>query len=391
MPDPLHVLHAVLSLDVGGLERIVLDLIRTSLRKGGRASVVCLERPGTLAPEAEALGATVVCLGKPPGRTRGLTAPAVQTLSELRPDVIHAHQVGALWHLGPAARAAGRIPVLFTEHIDHVSKSVGWRKKVKARLLLNRAARYAQRVCGVSEDVSRSMARWGTVPGRKIDTVLNGIDTDRYADTSSRSALRMELGIPSTARLIGTVGRLTEVKRQDLLLRAVAGFGPGREDVRVLLVGDGPERQRLERLAADLHLGARAIFVGYQPNPERFLPAMDVFALTSRLEGLPLALLEAWAAGLPVVSSAVGGIPEVVTDGATGLLFPFGDESALVAALRRVLSDPGTAARIGSAGQTVVRKRYSLERMAANYEAIYRDLLAHSREASPLPPDGRYG
>jgi glycosyltransferase involved in cell wall biosynthesis len=309
----------------------------------------------------------------------------------LRPDVIHAHQVGALWYLGPAARAAGRIPVLFTEHIDHVGKSVGWRKKVKARLLLNRAARYAQKLCGVSEDVSRSMARWGTVPAGKVATVLNGIDTDRYADTSSRSAVRKELGVPPAARLIGTVGRLSEVKRQDLLLRAVAGFGSGREDVRVLLVGDGHERQRLERLAADLGLGARAIFAGYQPNPERFLPAMDVFALTSRLEGLPLALLEAWAAGLPVVSSAVGGIPDVVTDGATGFLFPFGDEPALVAALRKVVTDPDTAARVGSAGQAVVRKRYSLVRMAANYEAMYRDLLAHRREASIRRPTAAAG
>jgi len=375
LAPPMHVVHAVLSLNVGGLERIVLDLIRETRRRGGRVSVVCFEHSGSLASEAGSLGATVVQLGLPPGRGRRVEASTVHALAELNPDVIHTHQSKALWQVGPAARAAG-IPLIHTEHNDKVGKAVGWWRKVRTRVLTRLAAQYASKFCCVSADVARSVGRWGTVPASKIETVLNGIDVDRYADASSRAEVRASLGIPQDARVVGTVGRLNEVKRQDLLLRAVAALGPGYEDVRVLLVGDGPERANLERLAADSGLGERTVFAGYQSSPERFLPAMDVFALTSRMEGLPLALLEAWAAGLPVVATTVGGVPEVVADGETGLLVPSGDEAAVTAALRRLLSDRGAADRLAAAGRTAVRERFSLERMASEYEARYRALMA---------------
>ena len=376
---PLHIAHGVLALDVGGLERIVLDLVRVGRRQGHRVSVVCLERPGTLAPAAEAEGATVVSLDKLPGRRPELVPKAVESLRVLRPDVIHTHAVGALWYLGQAARAIGSVPTVHTEHIDNVGKAAGRFAKLKTRLLWNRAGRFASSFCGVSEDVSRSAGRWGTVPRSKLRTVLNGIDLDRYERSEERAGVRVELGIPLGARVIGTVGRLNEVKRQDHLIRALNALGADSADVRLLLVGDGPERGTLERLVAELGLSARVHFAGYQSAPERFLPAMDVFALTSRLEGLPLALLEAWAAGLPVVSSAVGGVPKVVRDGETGLLFPNGDEPALVRALRELLNDPAKAARLAAAGRAVVRRDYSLERMASEYEALYRAAIATGR------------
>jgi glycosyltransferase involved in cell wall biosynthesis len=120
----------------------------------------------------------------------------------------------------------------------------------------------------------------------------------------------------------------------------------------------------------------RTVFTGYVTNPELALGAMDFFALTSRLEGLPLAMLEAWAAGLPVVASAVSGIKRIVEPGRTGLLFPDGDLPALINALRSVLKDPDQARRMAEAGRAVVRQSYSLERMAGDYERRYRDLLS---------------
>ncbi|QJW98067.1 glycosyltransferase [Frigoriglobus tundricola] len=376
---PLHIAHGVLTLDVGGLERIVLDLVRVGRRQGHRVSVICLERPGTLAPTAEAEGATVVSLGKPPGRRPELVPRAAEVLRALGPDVIHTHAVGALWYLGRAARTTGRVPTVHTEHIDNVGKAVGRFAKLKTRLLWNRAGRFASAFCGVSEDVSRSVGRWGTVPRAKVHTVLNGIDLDRYDRHGERAGVRAGLGIPPDARVIGTVGRLNEVKRQDHLIRALGTLGARAADVRLLLVGDGPERGALERLVEGLGLSARVHFAGYQSAPERFLPAMDVFALSSRLEGLPLALLEAWAAGLPVVSSAVGGVPKVVRHGETGLLFPNGDEPALARALLELLDDPAKAARLAAAGRAVVRRDFSLERMASEYEGLYRAAIAAGR------------
>ena len=370
----LHILHGVLSLDCGGVERIVVDLTRQALSGGRRVTVICLERPGTLADEIVSLGAEVLCLHKPPGLRRELVDQAASFLRRQRPDVIHTHQIGALWYLGQAARQLS-IPTLHTEHSDHVGHAKGWWRKLKTRLMWHRAGRLAARFCCVSEDIARSARRLGTVPSNKVQVVLNGIDVDRYADDCQRAAVRAELKIPADATVLGTVGRLAEVKRQDLLLRAFGSLSVDFPRLNLLLVGDGPERQSLEQLAASLDVRDRVIFAGYQASPQRFLAAMDIFALTSRLEGLPLALLEAWATGLPAVASAVGGIPQVVETGRTGILFPGGDLAALEIALRELLLDPAKRRQLGAAGRDKVRETYSLERMAAEYDACYQRIL----------------
>ena len=176
--------------------------------------------------------------------------------------------------------------------------------------------------------------------------------------------------------MVGTVGRLSEVKRQDLLIRAVARLTSAFPDVRLLLVGDGDERMRLEALVNELGLKDRVHFAGYQARPERYLQAMTVFALTSRSEGFPVSLLEAWLAGVPAVCSAVGGIPKVLSHEKDGLLFTPGDETELTAALSRLLSDPGLRSRLAAAGKQTLHERYSLSRMADEYETRYRLAIA---------------
>ena len=389
----LHVVHGVLKLDVGGLERIVLDLIRAGRRLGQRVSVVCVERRGELAAEAERLGADVFCLNKSASRQQQARRDAAALLQRLRPDVVHTHQVGALWYLGQAARSVGRIPVLHTEHGNQLALAAGVWHQLKARFVWHRAARDAACFCCVSEEIARTVTQWHTVPRAKVEMVRNGIDPETFASRSDGPLVRQELGIPAGAPVVGTIGRLTLVKWHELLLRAAATLHGTMPDVHVLLVGDGPERSRLEHVAGVLGIRDRVHFAGYQPRPERFLQVMDVFALTSRSEGLPLAMLEAWAAGRPVVCSAVGGIPQVVTNGKNGLLFPCGDDGALVDALATLFKDPLTADRLGRAGQATVRAEYSVERMAADYERRYRALLvtwegeshANSGHHKPVP------
>src|SRR5262249_6549454 len=152
----------------------------------------------------------------------------------------------------------------------------------------------------------------------------------------------------------GTVGRLNEVKCQDLLLRAFAQVVVASPQTRLLLVGDGPMRGDLERLADQLGVAESVHFAGYQAQPERFLAIMDVFALTSRMEGLPLAILEAWAAGLPVVASAVGGVPDLIEHSRTGLLFQSGNESELVAHLNDLVRNSARRCVFGRTGRNEV-------------------------------------
>jgi glycosyltransferase involved in cell wall biosynthesis len=378
----LHIVHGLLSLDVGGLERIVLDLIRAGRAAGHRVSVVCVESPGELAADATALGADVVSLDKPPGRVAATVAKAATALSALRPDLLHTHQIGALWYLGQAARSIGRVPVIHSEHGNHVALAATLIRQWKTRLFMHRAARFADRFCCVSEDIAQTVTGWRTVPSTKVDVILNGIRTDLFEDRSEALPVRQELGIPAQAPVIGSVGRLSAVKQQEILIRAAAGLRERFPEVRLLLVGDGPERSRLEREAITLGIQDRVHFAGYQGKPERYLHAMNLFALTSRSEGLPVSLLEAWAAGLPVVCSAVGGIPKVVSNGEDGLLFPNGDEGALLLALTKILDDRAFAGRLGAAGLKTVKEKYSLKRMANDYEQRYRTLLASRPESN---------
>jgi glycosyltransferase involved in cell wall biosynthesis len=189
-----------------------------------------MEARGMLAPVAEAEGATVVSLDKAPGRKPRLVAGAAAALDRLRPDVIHSHALAALWHLGPMARERG-IPIIHTAHNDHFQRERGVVKQVKLRVLHWQATKFAERFCGVAEAVTDAAGRWGTVKRSKLATVLNGIDVDVYADKAPREEIRAQYSIPPTARVVGCVARLVDVKRQDLLIRAVAELGPGFEDV----------------------------------------------------------------------------------------------------------------------------------------------------------------
>jgi glycosyltransferase involved in cell wall biosynthesis len=230
----------------------------------------------------------------------------------------------------------------------------------------------------VSADIAAECRAYRLVARRKLCVVPNGIDADAFARPNCVGPLRRELGIPAAAPVVGTVGRLDEVKRQDLLLRAFASVRRGVPAAHLLLVGDGPQREPLRRLAAELGLSECVHFAGYQSRPERHLHLMSAFALTSRVEGMPLAILEAWAAGVPVVATRVGGVPQMIADGQTGVLIDSGDENALAAALIGLLTDQGRAARIGAAGRARVRERFGLEHMVETYQGHYRDLLARS-------------
>ena len=364
-----RVAHVVLSLDVGGLERVVVDLVRAG---SGAATIICLERPGQLAAQAEALGAAVVSLGKPAGLRPRLVGKMAELMRRFRPDVVHTHQIGALLYAGPAARRAGVPVVVHTEHGKHYASR--WRTRVLGRW----AAGYADRFFCVSADIRREVIRHRIVAASKAVVAPNGVDVARFAARDGRAALRAELGFSPDAFVVGTVGRLAEVKRQDVLLDAFARLSTQHPNARLLLVGDGPLRGDLEARSATLGVSGLVTFAGYQDRPDRFYAVMDAFALTSRSEGMPLSVLEAWAAGLPVVVSRVGGLPELVTEGQTGLLFPAGDVAACAAALGRVAS-AGVAAALGAAGQDVVRHRFDVRVMADAYQQSYRELLTLPR------------
>jgi sugar transferase (PEP-CTERM/EpsH1 system associated) len=374
MPRPLRVAHVVLSMELGGLERLVVDLVREGRRLGQQASVVCLERPGKLAAQVEELGVPVYCAEKRPGIRLSTIGRLKKIFRDIQADVVHTHQIGALFYAGPAARAV-RVPVIVhTEHGKHYAN------RLRRRVLGRWAGRYTARFFCVSRDIAAEVAAHRIVPEHKIAIAPNGIDTLRFATRGEPEVLRRKLGIPERAPVIGTIGRLDEIKRQDLLIQAFAKLRETAPDAQLVLVGDGPLRETLQSLASELAVGERVHFAGYQAHPEQYLHLMDVFALTSRSEGMPLVMLEAWAAGVPVVASRVGGLPELIDDGQTGILFTSGDREELVRALHCLLASPELAARMGGAGRSQVEREFTLARMAEQYQRSYLELLCRAPE-----------
>ena len=366
-----RVVHVVLSLDVGGLERIVLDLARIGRRRGESPVIVTVDRPGQLAKVAEASGVPVVCLNADADDRPAACPRAEAVLTKLRPGVVHTHQIAAAKVVAPAARRLS-IPVAHTEHGDAFARAAGPAARAKLRWVYTRAARDIDRFCCVTPEIAKAVARYGTV--RSPEVVPNGVALPESENDCT--GVRAELGIPAGAFVVGSVGRLNEVKRYDLLVRAVAEMRMSRSDVCLLLVGDGPELPRLTALVGELNLTPFVRFAGYRACPERYYPALDVFALTSRSEGFPVSLLEAWAAGKPAVVTAVGGLPGVVADGLNGLLVPPGDASAVAVALARLYNKVDVRRAMGAAGRATVEAHYTLDRVADRYAEIYRRIGA---------------
>jgi glycosyltransferase involved in cell wall biosynthesis len=365
---PLRVVHVVLSLEVGGLERIVLDLISAGQARGQQVSVLCLERRGILAKDAESLGAYVACVDKESGLKLRLGRRIEPILNKLNPDVVHCHQVAATFYAGPPARRAGVPVIVHTEHNNHYSR------RFRTRILGRIACRFVDRFFCVSENIQDEVLRYKIAKPNKVQVVTNGIRLDHF-EAANDLNLKKELGLQQGDLVIGTVARLCEQKRQDILINAFAKVHASRPNGRLLIVGDGHLKSELQQLVNRLKIGPYVHFAGYQPEPWRYLSVMDVFALSSAYEGMPLSILEAWACGLPVIASGVGGLPEMINGTDAGVLFPSGDIDALATKLIEFIDNETMRKEFGQRGRKIVHQSYSVERMADRYHEHYLQLL----------------
>lgn len=364
-PRPLSIVHVLGSLHVGGGERIALLLGQRHVGEGHRVAVVSLEQPpgGGLFAEFAQAGITVHTVPKGPGFDSSLFPRLYSKFREIRPDVVHTHNPPPqIYAIGPAKLAGAR--VVHTKHGPHPDT---WH-----RLWLRRAgAALADSFVVISPSTADFAREIHEASPSKMHIVQNGTDLDRFSlDGVVRKAMRTQLGVPDSARLVGTVGRMAKVKNHALLVRALAPLlGP---ELHLAIAGGGAEASATAELVEALGVKAHVHLVGEIRDIPAFLSALDVFALSSDTEGLPLSITEAMGVSLPVVSTSVGGVPQVVIEGETGLLVPKGDEAALRAAIRKLIADPLLASDMGKRGRTVALERYSAERMARQYMALYR-------------------
>ena len=233
---------------------------------------------------------------------------------------------------------------------------------------------YYDAVVCVSQDLYR-IARRARVPRRRCFLIENGIDAEIYRRHKAPSQARRDLGLPWPL-LVGAVGRLSEEKGFDILLAAAAQLMAEGLDFGVVLVGDGPQKQSLSRLACTLGIQERVHFAGYQPDPRPWYEAMDVYVLSSRREGLPNAVLEAMAMEVPVIGTRIAGVPRLIVPDRTGLLVPPEDVAMLAQALRRVLTDPDRRHKWGQAARQRILEQFSFAARMQKLRAVYDKVLS---------------
>jgi len=363
---PTTIAHVVLSLRTGGLERVAVDLVNCAAPEL-RPIVVCLETKGPMADELRRPGTLVEVLHRAPGFRPWLAVPLARRLRHHDVRLVHTHNSAPGFYGGLAARMAG-LPVLHTKHGQNLTGGNQGR--------LNRIShRLSDFVVAVSEP-ARELALSEGARRDRVAIIDNGVDLARFAGRdTARAATRSSLGLGPGDVLIGSLGRLAAIKNYPLLVDSAADAADrlGR-CLTLVLVGDGPDRGRLEALAARSSARLRIVLPG-TARAEEWLPAFDLFALSSDSEGLPVALLEAMACGLPAVVTSVGAIPEVVDHGRAGRLVAPGDRAGLASALAALAGDEATRATVGATAARRAAERYSAARMAREYEALYRTLL----------------
>jgi glycosyltransferase involved in cell wall biosynthesis len=358
----LSIVHVLSSYGVGGQERVALDLAIGQKQRGHEVSVLSLatEPDGAMAAEFTQAGISVGRVPKYGGLDPTLVPRLARELHRRKIDVVHTHNPLPLIYGAPAARLVGAAAIHTKHGVNPGSRG--------HRMLRRAAGRLTHAFVAVSDTTEAQAREQHDAPLRKLHTIPNGIRLDRYApDLEARAAARVELGL-GDAWVIGTVGRLDDYKNQSLLVRAMAPHLSST--VRLVIVGDGESRPEVESAIASLPDPRWVVMTGRRMDVPKLVHAFDVFALSSKSEGLPLVVPEAMAASLPIIATAVGGLPSVVDEGVTGMLVPV-DQDALSAALGRLIGDHELARTMGAKARVVALARYSHDRMVDAYLALY--------------------
>jgi len=351
----MRVLHVVHSFDLSGRTRFIHDLSRGLAGWGFSFGVVSLTRPAKYRPD----DLECVELGKTEGVSLGIALKLARLARQQRAAVLHSHGRGVLVYAVGAKMLGSALRLVHTIHRsdgDRIS-----RYPSVATWLLRRV----DSLVSVSEAAAAEFERVNCWPRSRIRTVYNGIDLNRFDGVRHQRDPRP--GEP----VIGMVANLTADKDHPTLLRAFAQVLAKQPRARLLLIGDGPCAEELKSLSKALGIGERVAFLGRRTDIPSLLSTLDLFAYATRTEGLGLAIMEAMAAGVPVVASAVGGILEIVTDGVTGRLFPAGDAARMCDAMLAALSDPTGSRLMAERAMAAARERFSIERMCAEYARIY--------------------
>ena len=387
----VSVLRVIARLNVGGPALHVAYLTAGLTPRGYDTTLVAgtiARGEESMAYIAEQAGARVVAL---PGLSREISpfrdAVAVFRLAKLirqvRPTILHTHtaKAGTVGRVAALVAGSARPPIVVHTFHGHVLRGYfGPAKSTLFRVLERLLAKVTTVLVAVSPEVRDDLVQLGVAPAEKFAVVRLGIELEqRVASDLPRDEVRRRLGIPPERFVIGWIGRMTGVKQTQDLLAALAELRAGRVDAGLLVVGDGPDRAGFEQRARELDLVRHCLFLGYQEDVAPWYAAMDAVALPSGNEGTPVTVIEALAAGKPVVAYEVGGVPDVVREGVDGFLVEPGSTSGMAERLAQLAADRELGRRLGEAGRERVLERYGVGRLLDDVDQLYRETIAKKR------------
>jgi len=362
--QPPKVLQVVLSLNPGGTERLVVELVRR-LRPELSMAVCCLDEEGAWGEGLRREDVGVTALRRREGFRPRLGHAIARIAAQHRTRVLHCHHYSPFVYASIARLWSPDLRIVFTEH-GRLSDAPPSAKRRTANRVLSHAPR---EVVTVSSELKQHLVAEG-FPTRKVNVIYNGIDVGVVPGSDMRAQVRRDLGIADDAVVVGTVARLDPVKDLTTLIRAVAKQHDERAPMHLLVIGDGSERARLETSVREAGATASVRFLGHRDDARDLLAACDLYANSSISEGISLTILEAMAAGLPVIATRVGGTPEIV-DESCGRLVPSRDPDALAGTLAALAANAPLRQALGREARARVEQHFTLDRMVREYRDVY--------------------
>ena len=367
----IRVLHVIDSLDLGGAQTLLLDLCKHADASRYEVEVACMHGPGVFASEFEKIGIPVHVLSPstwPPNYIPGF----LKLLALRDPEIIHFHLFGSNFVAKPLAALLGKQALVVHDHTNAESR-------INNPLLLVADAltnRLSARVITVAESVRKLLIEREGMGEERVITLPNGIDTEMFfpPTTEQKVSARKALGIPEGHFVVGGVGRLAEVKNPRAFLKVAARFLEHTPQANFVIAGTGPLEAELRELGASKGIGDSVHFLGHISDRVGLYRALDALLITSNSEGTPMTLLEAMSCGVPVVSSAVGGIPEVCQNNRDALLVPPGDVEGFNNALKRLHGEGGLSGKLAENARSKVLERYEIRGLVRRIEGIYAEL-----------------
>ncbi|MEH0023164.1 MAG: glycosyltransferase family 4 protein [Desulfobacter sp.] len=366
----LHIMHVLGSFGYGGAEAGVVKMIRGFPAARIRHSVVSLTPDLSLKP---ALPRDTFCQALPIRKKDRTAFWALRSLFvREQVDIAHVNNMGPWFDTALGARLAGCKCIETFHGVEHPGMRLSLAKTVQARM----SAGLTHAITAVSGPAAQLFSGLTGIPGKQVAVILNGIDTRTYSPAGrvEKERLKNAFSLPGDMLLMGCVAALRRVKNHDGLIRAFGKVVRQGINACLILVGDGPLKKELEHLAEKQGLGSRVLFYGKTDEVPGILKCLDLFVLNSRTEGMSYALLEAMAAGLPVVATRVGGNPVLVDDGTTGYLVRDGEEQEMAGTMAALLEEPDRRRRFGENARAKILSEYSMDTMLDQYLALYQNL-----------------